>query len=99
MPKPHCDYCRKPLRPKAHPFTLKIELYPAVEPSLEISENELKGDTHGELEKLIEAMAAMDDAEAAKQEALMFMRWKFTLCRACRDKLATQFSGLGPPKS
>jgi hypothetical protein len=99
MPKPHCDYCRKTLRPKAHPFTLRIELFPAVEPSLEISEAELQGDIHGELERLIESMAAMDDIDAMKQEKLMFMAYRFTLCRACRDKLAAQFERLGPPKS
>ena len=36
-----CDYCHQPLNAGVHPFTLRLELFPAVEPSLQVSEKEL----------------------------------------------------------
>ena len=94
---PICDYCHAPISESAHPYTLKLELYPAVEPSLEIDEKDLHGDIPKEMQRLIELMEAMDDNEVEKQEKLIYVTHQFILCHGCRNKIARQLKTLLPP--
>jgi hypothetical protein len=90
-----CDYCRKEIVEGVHPYTLRLELFPAVEPSLQVSEKDLEADFQAELKRLIEQMEAMGEADVYEQEKLMFVTYQFTLCPACRNKLARQIERLG----
>jgi hypothetical protein len=95
--KTHCDYCHQPIAPEVHPFTLRLELFPAIEPSLEISEDDLNVDLKAEMLRVIKLMRAMDEGEAVKQEKLMFVAYSFTLCPACRHQLAGELERLNNP--
>lgn len=92
-----CDYCHQPLKPQAHPYTLRLELFQSVEPSLEISDEDLAGDLGKQLDALIDQMERMDDEAVAEQEKRVYMRHCFTLCPACRHRLARQLEALLPP--
>jgi hypothetical protein len=92
-----CDYCRQPIAKSVHPYTLRLELFPAVEPSLEITAQELKGDFATAMERLIKIMEQMDEGEVIEQEKRVFLTHKFTLCPACRHKLAQRLARLQPP--
>jgi hypothetical protein len=97
----NCDYCHKPIADHVHPFTLRLELFPAVEPSLQISERELQENAREDLHKLIEVLENMDDEEVARQEKLVYFSHHFTLCPACRHQMAQALERLlpGPGKS
>ena len=95
---PACDYCHQFVPDNVHPYTLRLELFPAVEPSLEISYNALNVDFASEMQRLIKIMEEMDEGEVLKQEKLMFVSHRFTLCPACRNKLAEQLERLNPPQ-
>src|SRR5262245_30729169 len=102
MPAPHpsmpnCDYCRQPIADNVHPYTMRLDLFPAVEPTLEIGEMDLAIDFKAEMERLVAMMEEMDEHEIERQEKLMFVRYRFTLCPACRDKIAAQLERLAPP--
>lgn len=92
-----CDYCHQPIGEGVHPFTLKLELYPAVEPSLQVSQKELETDLAAEMERLVQMMSEMNEDEVLRQEKLMHVAHRFTLCPACRDKIARQLERLCPP--
>ena len=97
-----CAYCRRPLPEGTHPFTLRMDFFPAIEPSLTLSEEDIEGDARAELERLMEKMAAMDDAQAREQEKLVFTRHEYVLCRRCRDRLVARLerldqAGQAPP--
>ena len=94
-----CSYCRQPIAEGLHPFTLRMELFPAIEPSLEISEADLKRDHKSEWDRLMQMMDQMSDSDVAAQEKLMYLTRSFTLCRKCRDLLAAQLDRLEPPAS
>ena len=91
-----CDYCHKPIPENAYPFTLRLELFPAVEPSLQISERELAETSREALRDLIESLEKMDDNQVAAQEKLIYFSHKFTLCPACRHTMAAQLERLMP---
>ena len=91
-----CDYCRQPIPDSVHPYTLRLELFPAVEPSLRINPADLEGDLASEMERLVRQMESMDDGEVIRQEKLMFIAYAFTLCPACRERLAVQLERLSP---
>jgi hypothetical protein len=95
----NCDYCHQPIPPKTHPYTLKLELYPAIEPSVEITYIDLAVDFKAEMERLIKIMEEMNDSEVASQEKLLFIGHRFTLCPACRNRLAKQLESFCPPTS
>lgn len=94
-----CDYCHQPISPKVHPYTLKLELYPAIEPSVEITYVDMEIDFKTEMDRLIKIMEEMGEAEVAGQEKLMFVGHSFTLCPACRNRLAKQLESHAPPQS
>jgi hypothetical protein len=79
-----------------HPYTLKLELFPAVEPSLQIKPADPATDLAAEMERLVRQMEEMDDGEVLRQEKLMFISYAFTLCPACRERLAGQLERLNP---
>lgn len=85
-----CDYCHNPLPGQVHPYTLRMELYPAIEPSLNFQGGEHKVDVEAEISRLVEIMKSMSDEEVAEQEKLVFTAREYTLCRACRDRIASQ---------
>jgi hypothetical protein len=93
----HCDYCHNEIGEGVHPYTLRLELFPAIEPSLNLSAKDLEIDFEAEMKRLIALMESMDDAEVVRQEKLMFVAHAFTLCPACRERIARQLEGLLPP--
>jgi len=94
-----CDYCRQSIPEKVHPFTLRMELFPAVEPSLQVSKKELEIDFEAEMKRLIDMMEKMDDVAVFQQEKLVHLEHTFTLCPECRHRLARQLDRLTPPRS
>lgn len=92
----HCDHCHQTIPEKVHPFTLRLELFPAVEPSLTIKEDDPGVDLCAEMERLVRQMEKMDDGEVLRQEKLMHVSYSFTLCPACRERLAGQLERLNP---
>jgi hypothetical protein len=92
-----CDYCRQPISPNVHPYTLRLELFPAIEPSLEISAQQMQIDFAAEMERLIRLMEEMDEGAVIHQEKLMFVAHRFTLCPSCRNLLAARLERLQPP--
>lgn len=91
-----CDYCHKLIPHQVHPFTLRLELFPAVEPSLQISADELQKETRADLRELIAAMENMDSDEVARQEKIVYFSHRFTLCPACRHQMASALERLLP---
>lgn len=91
-----CQYCHKPLGKGVHPYTLRLELFPSVEDSLQISESEMTIDFEKEMKRLIDLMESMDEAQVRQEEKKMFMAFSFTLCPKCRDKLAGQLEHFLP---
>jgi hypothetical protein len=94
---PVCNYCRAAIPPKVHPYTLKLELFPAIEPSLNFTAADLAADHEAEMRRLIEQMNRMSDAEVAAQEKLVYIAHQFTLCPACRHRIAQDLERLMPP--
>ena len=47
----HCDYCRQSIAQNVHHYTLRLELFPAIEPSLEISAAQMRIDFAAEMER------------------------------------------------
>jgi hypothetical protein len=92
-----CAYCHQPIPDDVHPYTLRMELFPAIEPSLKVVEADLDRDFDAELQRLIQMMEKMDDAEVIEQEKRIFVRHTFTLCNGCRDRLAVQLERFKPP--
>ena len=45
-----------------------------------------------EMERLIELMERMDESEVLRQEKLMFVSFRFTLCPVCRDRIAGELA-------
>ena len=97
MKQATCSYCRKAIHPKVHPYTLKLELFPAVEPSLNFSAEDLAGDHEAAMRRLIEQMERMNDDEVKEQEKLVYIAHQFTLCPACRHGIAADLERLMPP--
>lgn len=95
---PHCDYCHQTIPAKVHPYTLRLELFPAVEPSVTFNKADLEPDLDAELKRLIEVMEQMDDAQVYKQERLVYLSHSFTLCPSCRHKVAERLDRLFPGK-
>ncbi|MCE5230859.1 hypothetical protein LLG95_14875 [bacterium] len=90
-----CDYCHQPIPEGVYPFTLRLELFPAIEPSLEISQKDLEIDFEAEMKRLIEQMEKMTESEMIEQEKIQFVSHKFTLCPTCRNRIAEQLERLG----
>ncbi len=95
---PQCQYCHEPIPEQVQYYTLRMELFPSVEQSIqEIESREAKVDFETEMQRLIELMEQMDEREVARQEKLIYTSHTFTLCPGCRDKIADLISRLTPP--
>lgn len=92
-----CSYCRQPIVAGVHPYTLRLQLYPAVEPSLNFTAEDLARDTEAEMQDLIEHMERMTEADVTAQEKLVYTEHSFTLCPACRHRIAADLERLMPP--
>lgn len=75
-----------------HPYTMRIELFPRVADSLEISPGDLEIDFDAELKDIVARLEAMSEEEIRLQEERLYTRFCFVLCPACRDRLAAGFS-------
>ncbi len=93
-----CDYCKTEIGDGIHPYTLRLELFPAVEPSLTITAEDLERDFDAEIAAIVKALEQMSDEEALDQEKLMFVRHQFTLCPRCRHRIAGELERLLPPQ-
>lgn len=89
-----CKQCKREVEDKHDLFTLKIELYPAVEPSLEITSDDLESDFQAEYERLIEIMNQMGEKDVAKQEKLVYLSHNLSLCPDCRHHVAQMLEQL-----
>jgi endonuclease-3 related protein len=77
-----CDSCgARLLRPEER-YNLDIQLYAS--PKTEITKEELLKNTKEELKKLI---ANLKNKDARKLEEQVYINYRFTLCKRCRDKL------------
>ncbi len=94
--KNRCHYCHQVIHDGIHPYTLRLELFPAIEPSLEITPDQLEIDFEAEFTRLIEVMQEMQDSDVVKQENLTFVSHTFTLCPDCRQRVANQLEILRP---
>jgi hypothetical protein len=95
--KHRCHYCHKHIGGEIHPYTLKLELFPAIEPSLKITAEQLEIDFESEFNHLIEMMQEMQESDLVKQENLTFISHSFTLCPDCRHHITAQLEMLRPP--
>lgn len=89
-----CAYCRQTIPVGMYPFTLRLELFHAVEETLEIDQTTLTQDLGDEMQRLIAIMEKMTDLEVEEEEKRMYVSYAFTLCRPCRDRLAHQLERL-----
>lgn len=86
-----CGNCHNEIPHGVHGYTMKVEMYPRVEESLEFSEVDLQKDINAELQAIVEQLEAMSDQEVELEEERVYSCFKFVLCRECRDALATGF--------
>ncbi len=95
-----CSNCHREIPHPVHPYTMRIELFPRVEESLQFSEADLEKDCDEEIKKIIAQLEAMDDEEAQLEEERVYSAFNFVLCPACRDFLAKQLkSNVATPKN
>ena len=90
MPGQECTYCHEEIAEGVHPYTMRIELFPRVEESLEFSKADLEVDFDEEIRKIVEQLEAMGEHEARIEEERVYSAFSFVLCPACRDRLAAQ---------
>lgn len=83
--KHSCDSCSKELPHPLDRYVLDIKLYAS--PEIEITEEDSKKDLRGEIKKLIEETRNMD---AKKLEEEVYVAYKLTLCKKCRDTFDTR---------
>jgi len=86
-----CGNCHSDIPHGTHGYTMKVEIYPRVEESLEFSEADLAKDITAELHDIVEQLEAMSDQEIELEEERVYSCFKFVLCPACRDTLAVGF--------
>ena len=85
-----CGNCLAPIPEGIHPYTMRIELFPRVEESTQISEEDMEIDLDAEIKKTIAQLEAMSEEERTLEEERVFSSFSFALCGACRDLLAQQ---------
>lgn len=87
----NCQYCKGEIPISVHSYTMKIQMYPSVEDSLQITEADLKKDPLEEMMLIIKSMEAMDEQEVRIQEDRIYSTFSFMICRKCRDRLSSEF--------
>lgn len=83
-----CANCRARIPDGVHPYTMRIELFPRIEESLNITPEDLEIDFDTELKKIVEQLKAMSDDEVQAEEERIYSRFHFVVCDACREMLA-----------
>lgn len=78
--KHSCDSCGKNLEKPVERYVLKIELYAS--PDVEFAKEDFKKDTQKQIRELMEQMKDMDP-KGLEEDVYVF--YKLTLCRRCRD--------------
>lgn len=91
MPNRRCGYCHQAIPEGVHPYTMRIELFPRVEDSLDVQSGDLEIDFDAEMRALVEQLEAMNEEEVRLQEERIYTRFCFILCQSCRDALASRF--------
>ena len=84
MPVNACEKCGRVLRPGELSYQVRIDLVSTFDGYIEEPDEE----TEEELDRLIQAVAAQDPEEAAKDVAQTI---QLTLCRACRNELVREY--------
>jgi hypothetical protein len=79
----NCLSCQAPLEGKKEWYALKLELTSAFGP-LEISPEEL-ATAEEELKRLLELVESLSQKQIAEEQARIFCRRFYPLCRKCRD--------------
>lgn len=82
-----CDSCGKRLNRGELRYVLKMELYAA--PEVVITEEDLKKDLSEEIKRLAEITKGMSKKDLSEE---VFVSYKLTLCKNCRDILARRIS-------
>lgn len=85
-----CGNCGEKIPEGVHPYTMKIELFPRVEESLQFSESDFEIDCTEEIKKIIAKLEAMDEEQTQLEEERVYSSFSFVVCPACRDQLARQ---------
>lgn len=91
-----CDNCRREINVNIHPYTVKIELFPRVEESLEPHASEMAVDFEQEIKKIVAKMEQMTDEEVRLEEERVYSVFQYVICPPCRDLLASQFRRTNP---
>jgi len=88
MPNPICDNCKKPISDAVHPYTMKIELFPSIEKSLDLVASDSEVDFEEEIREIIAQLESMDEREREEEESKVYTRFEYLLCTPCRDSFA-----------
>lgn len=83
-----CRHCSREIPSGVHPYTMRIELFPCVEESLQISERELGEDSERKMREIVRALEAMDEEEIRLQEERVYSCFRLVVCPRCRDEIA-----------
>lgn len=97
MPPLQCAYCHTPIADDVHPYTMKVELFPRIEESLEFTQQDLDLDFDQEIQNIVEQLESLSEAEAQLEEERVYSCFSFVVCPACRDYLANQFRQSSSP--
>lgn len=69
---------------------MRIELFPRVEESLELTGEDMEIDFDEEIKKIVAQLEAMDEKERRLEEERVYSSFSFVLCTDCRNLLAAQ---------
>ena len=83
-----CSNCHGFIPNGVHPYTIRIELFPRVEESLEFTQGDFEIDFDEEISKIVQRLEAMSEDEKRLEEERTYSSFSFVLCISCRDKLS-----------
>ena len=83
-----CSNCHGFISIGVHPYTIRIELFPRVEESLEFTQGDFEIDFDEEISKIVQRLEAMSEDEKRLEEERTYSSFSFVLCISCRDKLS-----------
>jgi glycine cleavage system protein P-like pyridoxal-binding family len=96
MAAPRCINCRRSIADGVHPYTIRVEMFPRVEESIKISPEEMEVDCDAEIQRLVDRLESMSEAERIEEEERVYVSFSYTICPACRDLLTAQLKRGGP---
>jgi hypothetical protein len=76
-----CDRCGSPIEAGQLRYVARIEVFAAADP-LQVTREDLEGDTRDEIDRLIEQCAGKSEEELMQDVHVAF---KFDLCRRCQQ--------------